>query len=443
MASSLVSPASPVAQPGLRHRPVAQAERVQLLDVLRGFAIFGILLANMLVFSGYMFSENSGADLSVYWAAAADGAVLFLIEFLVDGKFYSLFSFLFGLGFAVQMLRARAKGVPFKPLFARRLLVLLLLGLAHAVFLWAGDILSIYAFVGFFLLLFRNSTDRTLLTGALVLLALPVVQYGLILAYSLRTAPAAAAPDPEAEVSRQAFFQGLINAFATGTYGEVLDANVGILLYGRYPDLIFTGRFFKVLAMFLIGFYAGRKMIFQNLSEHLPLIRRVAVWGLVLGLIGNLALALLTQTEAYYSLQPLGILQSLAYAVGVPALCLFYVAGISLLYLQPAWRRRLALFAPVGRMALTNYLLHTVVCLLIFYSFGLGYLGQVGVAGGTLLAIGIYSLQIPLSMLWLRYFRYGPAEWLWRTLTYGRLQPFRSHVPASTSTSNEALPTGS
>jgi uncharacterized protein len=443
MPSSILAQDISVINPGPRLRPVETAERVQLLDVLRGFAIFGILLANMFAFSGYMFAEMAGADLSGYWGAAADGVVTFLIHVLVDGKFYSLFSFLFGIGFAVQMLRAQEKGFPFVPLFARRLLVLLLLGLAHAIFLWPGDILSIYAFVGFFLLLFRNASDRVLLIGAMVLLALPVVQYSTMVIISLQTMPVV--PDPAAEAGRGAFFGGILRAFGSGSYGEILEANVGILFGGRYPDLIFTGRFFKVLAMFLVGFYVGRKRIFEHLPAYVPLFRRVAGWGLALGLAANLGMALLIPTGAYYGLQPLGILESLAYAGGVPALCLFYVAGISLLHLHPAWRSKLAVFAPVGRMALSNYLLQTVVCLLIFYSFGLGFMGRVGVAGGTLLAIGIYALQIPLSALWLRHFRYGPAEWLWRTLTYGRLQPFRRPVPTSTptSTANDALPAGS
>jgi uncharacterized protein len=119
MSSFLVSQELSAVSPPLPIRPVEKAERVQLLDVLRGFAIFGILLANMLVFSGYMFAEMASADLSGYWGAAADGALLFLIHVLVDGKFYSLFSFLFGVGFAVQMLRAQEKGVPFVPLFFR------------------------------------------------------------------------------------------------------------------------------------------------------------------------------------------------------------------------------------------------------------------------------------------------------------------------------------
>jgi uncharacterized protein len=131
------------------------------------------------------------------------------------------------------------------------------------------------------------------------------------------------------------------------------------------------------------------------------------------------------ERDVYYALQPLGVLQSVVYGIGVPALALAYAAGFTLLYLNPAVQRRLALIVPVGRTALSNYLLQTVVCTLVFTGYGLGYAGTVGVVGGLLLACLIFLAQIWLSTVWVRYFRFGPAEWLWRSLTYRAWQPMR------------------
>jgi len=175
-----------------------------------------------------------------------------------------------------------------------------------------------------------------------------------------------------------------------------------------------------LLAMFLLGFYAYRRGFFQNLSSHRPFVRRVLVYGLILGLVGNAAFAAIAGKEAVFPPTPAGIVGVICYAFGVPALALFYVALVATLWQQAAWRRLLSFLAPVGRMALTNYLLQTVVCVLIFYGYGLGQFGRLGARAATLLALAIFLFQTLLSALWLRYFGYGPMEWIWRQLTYGR-----------------------
>ena len=393
--------------------PVRRGERVELLDALRGFSIFGILLANLMVFSGTFFAGSAGAAIA-FPNSTADRVTEFLIHLLVEGKFYSTFSLLFGVGFAVQLARAESLGRPFASFFRRRMLFLLLIGVTHAL-VWAGDILWLYAVVGFVLIPFRQGQERTLLIWVAALLVVPVVLYGLV-ALLVSSSPATVSGGLES------LFRSTIAAFSDGGYRAVFEANLLFLLLGRLPQLVVTGRAFNVLAMFLVGFYLGRRRVFHDLTAHRPLLRRLLVAGLCVGSIANVALALLMETDAYFSFQRLGLLQSAAYQIGVPALCLFYVSAFALLFEQAAWRRRLLVFAPVGRTALSNYVLQTLVCLSIFYGIGFGLFGEWGVAATTALVFVIYPVQVLITRWWLAHFRFGPLEWVWRSLTYGRAQ---------------------
>lgn len=394
--------------------PVRRGERIELLDALRGFAIFGILLANVLVFSGSFLAGMAG-DTTALPYSTFDQVTQFLVHLLVHGKFYSTFSLLFGVGFAVQLARAEALGHPFASFFRRRMGFLWLIGVMHAL-IWAGDILWLYAVVGLFLIPFRQCQDRTLLTWVAALLLAPVAVYGLV-ALLISASPAVADSG-----GLDSLFRSTFVAFSEGSSREVFEANFLFLLLGRLPALIVTGRPFNVLAMFLVGVYLGRRRVFHDVTAHRPLLRRLVVSGLCLGLIANVALALLMETDAYFSFQLLGLLQSAAYQIGVPALCLGYVSSFTLLFTQASWRRRLLVFAPVGRTALSNYVLQTFICLPIFYGIGLGQFGKWGVTTTIALVFVIYSVQAVISRWWLARFRFGPLEWLWRSLTYGRAQ---------------------
>jgi uncharacterized protein len=404
------------------------ADRAHVLDALRGFAIFGILLANMQHFTGWaMLDPAARAALPM---AGANRAVEFLIAWFIDGKFYSIFSLLFGIGFAVLLTRAAADGRDFRAFFRRRLRVLLAIGLVHAVLIWYGDILTLYALLGFSLLWFRQRSDAQLARWVAVLFALPVVQYGVVMLLF-----GGGTPDPAAAEAQAALMAEVTGTIATGSWVEVTKMNAAALVLGRYPDLIFTGRAFKVLATFLIGLGIGRLGIWSEPGRHLPLLRRVAVTGLAVGIPLNLLLARLMQTGDYYALRPLGLLQSAVYAVGVPALALGYAAGFVLLHQRPRWRGAMdAVLAPAGRMALTNYLLHSMVAGAIFYGWGFGRFGSVSLVAGMAVAVAIFAVQLLACRLWLGAFSYGPAEWLWRSLTLRQMQPLRRRreaVPAA------------
>ena len=202
-------------------------------------------------------------------------------------------------------------------------------------------------------------------------------------------------------------------------------------IVGRYAGLIIQMRLPKILAMFLLGFYAYRRGFLQNSSESQPFIRKVLIYGFVLGFAGNLVFALAAKSEADIPPTPAGIVGVIAYSFGVPALAFFLIALVATLWRKASWQRWLVHLAPVGRMALTNYLLQTLVCVFLFYGYGFAQYGNFGALASTFTALVIFAFQMFLSSLWLKYFAYGPLEWIWRQLTYRkrldlRLKPWQT-----------------
>lgn len=392
--------------------PISLPERIELLDVLRGLAVCGILIGNMQWFSGYGMMPPA----LVRQTPFADQFTHFLVWFFIEGKFYSIFSFLFGFGFALQIARAEERGDITAKLFKRRLFWLLVIGLAHAYLLWAGDILSIYALMGFVLILFRKKTDGALLKWALSLMVVPILTY--LVLYGLFAAFVPPEALAKVEAGRNEMWNNAVQTVPHSSYLQIITGYNLNYIAGRYAGLILEMRLPKILAMFLLGCYAYRRGFFQDLQRHQQFIRRMLVYGLILGLVGNVAFAVFAGAEAVIPPSPAGIVGVISYAFGVPALALFFIAFVATLWQKAAWRRVLALLAPVGRMALTNYLLQTLICVLIFYGYGLGWFGRFGARMATMTALSIFLFQILLSSLWLKYFSYGPMEWIWRQLTY-------------------------
>jgi uncharacterized protein len=385
-------------------------ERIPTLDVLRGVAVAGILLANVLVFFG----------LFAVPVAPRDAVPAFLEKVLVDGKFYSVFSLLFGIGFGLQLARG---GDAALPRFRRRLRILLAIGAIHAVLIWAGDILMLYALLGLTLPWFARKTSRALLRWTVILLAVPTALYVAALVAWTLLASGAAQPRPDGGVPAR-----ILALFEAMGRGGVMDAFRGNLIFLaiRWADLVATVRFPKVLGMFLLGLWTVRAGLARAPSEHRATLVRWSVLGWALGLPANVIAALALLRWPYLPPSPGGLLGVVMQAVGVPMLALGYAATVALLVVD---RRRLVTpFAPVGRMALTNYLMHSIICVTLSYGFGLGLWWRIGTGAAMAIAAAIILVQIPLSAWWLSRYRFGPVEWIWRRLTYGR--PLALRAPA-------------
>ena len=393
--------------------PVAAVprERLEILDAVRGAAVLGILFVNIESLSGYGFATPE-ARASAAWSRWNDAAALFIAIF-IEGKFYALFSLLFGVGFAVFIERAAARGGDAVRLFKRRLAGLLLIGLIHTLLIWYGDILLTYAVLGFGLIPFLRKDDRTLLRTAAILFVLPAVLYALgALALAFVDPGGIERGGPLPPVLAQA-----ADHFAHGSYPEVVAGNVVFTVANllRRIGLMF---FPRVFGMFLVGFYIGRSGMLRDMQAHRPLLRRLVVVGAVAGLpLAVVGAVLPDRLPPAAALLVDGISKSAA----IPALTFGYAAAFCLIFGRSRLLRRS--FAAPGRMALSNYLMHSLVGIAVFYGLGFGWYGKLSLASVLVFAVALFGLQIAISVAWLRIAAFGPAEWLWRMFTYRRRFP--------------------
>jgi uncharacterized protein len=392
--------------------PVKQ--RHIILDALRGLALLGICLANFPEFSLYTFQSVQVQNAMP--TAAIDTVVKYFQYIFIDGKFYTLFSLLFGIGFSIILSNAKQNNRNGIKIFYRRMSLLLLIGLSHLIFLWAGDILTLYAFMGLFLPLFRNVSDKRLLIYSLILLLLPIVVDAGVEFFGWNlAAPAFTATQyfhGQFGITDNNFPVWLVES---QNYIDVLKFNLAGSFI-RLQEFIDGNRAFKVLGLFLLGLYIGRKNIYANLQENKNLLKKVMLYGFIVGLPTSILYAWSAMNG-----HPFGLTAHTAiYAVSVVPISFAYISVACLWYMKNRERSVFKIFAMPGRMALTNYLMQSVFGIIIFYGIGFGLGASTGLVYVELIAAAVFGVQILYSYLWLRYNQFGPLEWIWRMLTYGK-----------------------
>lgn len=393
--------------------PVKPKERHIILDALRGLALLGICLANYPEFSLYTFlPERMTATMPT---SGTDTVVKYLQYIFIDGKFYTLFSLLFGIGFSIILSNAAKKNRSGMKIFYRRMGILFFIGLFHLLFLWAGDILILYAFVGFFLPLFRNVSNKKLLVFSIVLLLFPIlIDAGVVFFGWNLAAPAIRATQyfhNLAGITNDNFPVWLVES---KSYLDVLKFNLAGSFI-RMQEFIDGNRAFKVLGLFLLGLYIGRNRIYADLESNKKLLKKVMMYGFLIGFPTSLLYAWSAMNGHPFGL----IAHSSIYAVSVVPFSLAYISSICLWYLKNRERVVFRIFAAPGRMALTNYLMQSVIGMIIFYGIGFGLGAQTGLVYVELIAVTVFGFQVLYSYLWLSHCRFGPLEWGWRMLTYG------------------------
>jgi uncharacterized protein len=402
--------------------PITSAERVLYIDILRGMALFGILAANM---RGFNAPADVYGQIKVLFHGTADIIAQAFIDIFIQGKFVTLFSFLFGLGFAVQLSRAEARGAKFMSFYPRRLAALALFGLIHGILIWWGDILLSYAIAGALLLLFRNRRQKTLLWWAgSIFAAPPLVITGFYVAYLLGFHPPGMGDGKPFDVSK---IQPIIQIYSHGTVPQILREN-WVIWKKELPALGFS---VYALFLFLLGMWVWRSGIIQRMDEYKPLLKRVCAWCLPIGIAANAFVVIVPILFPRTPGKPsfIGYLTNLLFFPSAHLLSAGYAAGLAVLIQNPSWLRRLTPFAAVGRMALTDYLSQSVICTLFYYNYTTGLYGRVGPAVGLIPTVLLYSAQVVFSNWWLSRYRFGPMEWLWRGLTYGKFPAMRKDVP--------------
>lgn len=389
--------------------PTTERQRHVILDALRGLALMGIALANFPEFALWTFlsSEQQAAMPTAY----IDEIVRFLQYLVVDGKFYSIFSILFGIGFSLIMERHGLR------LFVRRMLILVIIGFLHLMFIWSGDILLLYAVGGLLLTLMIGLSDKSLFILALSLIMIPVGLDALIEFGGFNF------PEPfyqawwnkaEALGINEANFASWLRD--ANSYGQMF----AFLIQGAYERLwefVEGHRLPKVVGLFILGYLASKHRLYARLQD-LPLWKAL-YWNVSIGLPTSLLYAW-SATSGH----PWGLtVHSLLYAVSVIPLAIVFIIGICLLYLQSPKSVVFRWLAAPGRMALSCYISHSLIGVLLFYGLGFGLGTSLGLVYIELIALVVFFIQIIVCRIWLNYFRFGPLEWLWRMLTYGRYFP--------------------
>jgi uncharacterized protein len=387
--------------------PLAAEHRSQLIDTLRALALYGVVVMNLVAMvMAFKDEEIMGRALPLDFLTGSFDLVF------VQGKARSAFAFLFGVGFGVMLLRAQARGEAIGPFYLRRMLVLFVFGVVNQLFFYWGDILMVYAVLGMTLPGFLRWPDRGLLwLGGLLVLLPPLLHGG----YEILVGPVPNVSGPvdwDANAAR-ALSVYMQPDFSLAVVAENLRQYVDPWLDETVSRLVYV---VGVLGLFLLGMVCARHGLLFDVDAHRPLLRRIAAVGLLVGL--PLSILHATLYMGWAPEQPWAGLQSASY-LGLPVMALGYIALFSLLlFRRGAWIKRA--LAPVGRMGLTNYLASNLIGTLYFHGYGFG---QMGVPGMFEMHVFIWIVFIALALFshaWLSRFSHGPAEWLWRRLTYRR-----------------------
>ncbi len=399
--------------------PVAPRERHASLDVLRGFALFGVFLVNFVWFAADLMTTEAQAEAMP--TARIDAVLQWLVGWLAGDKANTLFAFLFGVGFSIQMQRLSERGGGFERIYLRRLAILFVMGLVHVVFFWEWDILHLYALVGFVLFACRNVSDRVLLWIGLPLtfFARPAIDLANR-AFGRYDLPGSEAFLEEPGILRRQELSEI------GDYMGLVDHFARFLWYDWLASGLIVAWVFYVLGRFFLGHWVGRRDFLTRPERHLPLLRKALWMSLPVGLVLSAVGMSIEGEDPLPGLEAFPLIDGYTiggfiHVLGTPFIVCAYVCAILLGLQGGASKRVLELLSPVGRMALTNYLTQS-----IFYAFflfgigpGLNLGGRIGTLPVVVIAIAGFALQIAFSHWWLARFRFGPAEWLWRALTYG------------------------
>lgn len=390
----------------------AKKNRIHSVDALRGFALAGIVITHVL--EQYMAAFPTEEMQAVLIAGPVDSIVDGFSFWGIRGKFFALFSLLFGLSFFIQMDNAEKSGVNYKTRYLWRLLILLGIGVFHN-FFYSGDILVVYVLFGFLLIPFHNVSNKIVLAVAAVLF----LGGGRFLSYGIFGNESILAMNIEN------FDEKYIAALTNGTILEVWRMNF-LSMIGKFNfQLGVVGRGYLTFAFFLLGMWIGRTRLFENLQTNALLLKKI-IFGSAAGTIAMIPLFwyMFSQMESIFDFTSWWSMFALsAYDNFNFFFTIFLAAGFVYLYEMPGVQKRLSWFAPYGRMALTNYVFQSLIGTFLFFNWGMGYIGKLRNIELLLVGLMILAAQMIISHYWLKKFRYGPLEWAWRSLTYMKIQP--------------------
>jgi uncharacterized protein len=391
-------------------------KRIEIIDSLRGFSLWGILISHLSIFfEAFDATGLNGSDPSI------PNIVISIINgIFFSGKFFAIFSFLFGLSFYIQMDRAAQKGINFQWRFLWRIIILMAVGFLHSL-LFSGDILIIYAILGVFLVFMFKVKNSVIIFLIIALLA------GLprFIGYGIKHLPGGTVAKVE-NASMEDQMNKLSQVYRNGSFQDVVKFNAeeGFKAKADY-QLGIEGRGYQTLALFFLGLLVGRTKYFERMDENMIVTRKLfkrSIWFTLafMLLAGGLFIITKGDMEKFISLIAMTFynLFNLSFA-------LLITTAFIIIYQGNKAQKFLQRLSPYGKMGLTNYLMQSIIFVPIFYGFGLGLATKINLAMGIILGMIIFYVQVRLSKWWLNHFIYGPFEWLWRSLTWLKWQPMK------------------
>ncbi len=396
----------------MEKHPTKASNRIELLDIYRGFAILGIFVVNIVIMNSTFLNQDEFAK---QFTSTIDQVAEKILQLFFYTKFFPIFSLLFGLGISMQAVKLLEKK-KLKSFFVRRMVILFFIGVFHIVFIWSGDVLNLYAIIGLFTTLLIKNSNRLILGLAVIFLFFPFYDQFFEFLYGLL------------HYNPSSFLEGYtgetINQIIRhGSYWE--GVQLRLLEYASNIPILFGFLAPIAISMFLVGLYLGKNKIYLSLDSFIEKIKKpVLLIGLITNIYRIIFLFYIVKHELFTSDTFRDIFIKLMVLSDV-AMGLFYLWILGWLYFNTKWKKVLSPLKYAGRMALTNYILQSVIGLFLFSSMGLKLYETFSPMETLSLAIFIFILQVLLSKVWLSHFQYGPLEWIWRCLTYKKVLPIK------------------
>lgn len=400
--------------------PTDSRKRIDLLDIFRGFAVFGIFVVNIEIMNCIFLNQTEFAG---QWTSGIDKVSVRILQLFFYTKFFPIFSFLFGLGISMQALKLLKKKDNSSGFFLRRMAVLFVFGIFHILFLWNGDVLHIYAILGLFTILLLKKSSKLIISAAIILLLFPFYEQLAEFIFTYinfnpeRFLAGYTSQDITSLIRNGTYFQGML--FRVQEYM----ANIPLLFVFFAPI---------ALSMFLLGLYVGKKRFIFAIDRFVDKTKKPLIaTAIITNAYRIIFLFVLPNLEMYSQSSYRPVFFKLMFLSDV-AMGIFYLWLIAWLFRFPGWQKFFSPLKYVGRMALTNYLMHSFIGLLLFSSIGFQRYETFSPTATLLTATAVFAFQLILSKIWLKHFHYGPLEWLWRCLSYQKILPIRKETIADT-----------
>ncbi|WP_271782710.1 DUF418 domain-containing protein [Aquimarina algiphila] len=399
----------------MNEQPVKVKKRIDVLDVFRGFAILGIFVVNIVIMNSTFLNQDEFAK---QWTSGIDQISNKILQLFFYTKFFPIFSLLFGLGISMQALKMLEKNKLSFSFFARRMFILFLFGVLHIVFLWSGDVLNLYALLGLLTTLMLKKSNQLILILSVIFLFFPF--YDQLFEYLFNLL------NFKPEIYLSEYTGETVNQIIkNGTYLEGLQMR--LLEYLSNIPMLFGFLAPVAISMFLLGLYLGKNKIYDSLDAFIQKIRIPILIITILTNAYRVVFLFVLPNYAIYSTATFRPIFIKLMVFSDIAMGLFYLWGIGWLWYNTKWKFILSPLKYVGRMALTNYLMQSLIGLILFSSIGFKLYETLSPSVALFTAIVVFVFQLILSKVWLNYYRFGPLEWIWRCLTYKELLPIKKN----------------